>query len=220
MKYLLTDVTIFKATNSRGEYKWLRGRLYNDTDDSANPRQLPFYFAFNAKEVEKYEPFARADANRPGAFIVNEVDMQNAINEGKIKDLLHISNIFKITVPLTMPYARIYSADVVNAQTGAIEHSKGEWVTAEGQTEPVPITELSMYMKKIIDNETGETNWRDDPMTEARRILERSYKPYTKTNTVSAPITPQVPTQQTQQQEETPEQKAARLRAELEALGA
>lgn len=202
MKYLLTDITIFKATNSRGEYKWLRGRLYNDTDDSANPRQLPFYFAFNAKEVEKYEPFARADANRPGTFIVNEVDMQNAINEGKIKDLLHISNIFKITVPLTMPYARIYSADVVNTQTGAIEHSKGEWVTAEGQTEPVPITELSLYMKKIVDNQTDETKWRDDPQIVARRILEKSYKPYVRSNTIPTPMIPQVSTTEVQPQKE------------------
>lgn len=230
MKYLLKDITIFEGTFERGQrkgqkYRWLRASLYNETNFRANPRQLPLYFAFSEDEVGMYMPYAKPNAQRPGSYTVNSVDIENAMKaDSTIPDLLHVDNMFKVTMPLPCPYARIYNAQVRDATTGAVLHEKGDPIIAEGQTQPVPVQELTMHLMKVVDNETGEITWRDDPATEMRRILERSYKPFVPTadqaQTATAPEAPtaSAPTDPTAiQPGETPEQYAARLRAELEA---
>lgn len=223
MKYLLKDIVIFTGTNSRGQYKWLRGNLYNETNFRANPRQLPFYFAFSPEEVDMYMPYAKPNAQRPGTFNVNDVDLKAAVDKGDIPDLRHVDNMFKVTMPLPCPYARIYNAQVKDATTGAVQHEKGDWVIAEGQTQPVPVQELTMYLMKVVDNETGEITWRDDPAQEMRRILERSYKPFVPQVGQTAPAAPTATAPEdanAMQPGETPEQYAARLKAQLEAASA
>lgn len=225
MKYLLKDIVIFEGTFERGtrkgqKYRWLRGSLYNETKFRANPRQLPFYFAFSPEEVDMYMPYAKPNAQRPGTFNVNDVDLKAAIEKGEEVDLRHVDNMFKVTMPLPCPYARIYNAQVKNPDTGALMHDKGDWVVAEGQTQPVPVQELTMYLMKVVDNETGEITWRDDPAQEMRRILERSYKPFVPTVGDAAPAAPAATAPEdanAMQPGETPEQYAARLKAQLEA---
>lgn len=228
MKYLLKDIVIFEGTFERGarkgqKYHWLRAALYNETNFRANPRQLPLYFAFQDDEVNMYMPYAKPNEQRPGQYIVNSVDikqaMQKAAQDGEpMPDLLHIDNMFRFTMELSEPYVRVYNAQVKDQNTGQVIHEKGDPVIAEGQTKPVPVKSVSVMLMKVFDNETGESAWRDDPAQEVRNLLERSYKPYEPQAT--APVAQAVAAEapETQAEAETPEQKAARLQAELDAL--
>lgn len=181
MKYRLTNLTITKATNSRGEYKWMRVGLKDESNffAAAASSRLPTMTIFNEDVVDAFMPYAVADPTRPGTFKVNEPSLEQAIKEGKIPDILHWGNIFAVTMPLPQPYARIYRADVKNQQTGAIEHKKGDFVIPEGQTSPTIVTSLTINVPMVVDNETGERSYPPNgaPDQILRNILEVSYRP-------------------------------------------
>lgn len=231
MKYLLKDIVIFEGTFERGQrkgqkYRWLRAALYNETNFRANPRQLPLYFAFQDDEVNMYMPYAKPNPQRPGQYTVNSVDIEQAMQKAEeerkpMPDLLHIDNMFRFTMELSEPYVRVYNAQVKDQNTGQVVHEKGDPIIAEGQTKPIPVKSVSIMLMKVFDNETGEGTWRDDPAQEVRNLLERSYKPYE-----AQPAAPAAPTAtapedaNAMQPGETPEQYAARLKAQLEAASA
>lgn len=184
MKYLLKNIVITKGTNSRGEYKWMRCDLYNDSDKFANPARLPQHFIFNEEVIADYEPYATPDPTRPGSMVVDTKKMAEDIKKGVLEDMLHITQIHCVVLPLPQLYARVYRTDVKNA-TGQVEHRAGEFVKSQ-LGEVIPVDKIAIYGKKYFDPETSEYKWVEEPVVTLRNILSRSYKAYNPEGVVTA----------------------------------
>lgn len=197
MKYKLTNLVITKGTNKQGEYVWMRVELENESDIFANAfnSNRPSMNIFDQDLIKQYfMPYAEPNAERPGTFKVNEESVKKAMEEGKCPDILHMNNVFSVTMPLPQPYGRIYRADVKDTATGAIVHKKGDWVIPEGQTTPTAITQLTLNVRMCIDNETGERSYpaNGSPDRILRNTLETMYRPIPTSDaaTADAPIPP------------------------------
>lgn len=219
MKYLLKNITILSGTQSNGtKYNWLQADLFNDEDIFGNPARLPRYYCMTDVVIDMYQKYAVDDTTRPGIKVVNEASVKEAIAKGEIGDILHINQIHAITMPLPAEYARIYRTQVKDATTGAVLHDKGDYILAEGQTEPVPVSSITLHIKKYFDSETNEYSWVEDPHSVLRRVLERNYKPYTRPGSVAQVQVPSAP--ESTGVEMSQEEQIKALREQLATLGA
>lgn len=226
MKYLLKDVVIFKGHNSRGDYYWLQGLLFNDKNVRMNGERKMYYSTSN-EECKLYidagvcEPNTELSTTDVKAYNVNDVSLKKELEEGgKLAgygDLRHI-NAAKVTWPLNGVWGRINRETRIDQKTGQTLAVKGEWqLTETGQI--MEYRELSFYLAIDTDEDTGERIYGQDPQAVANRILERGYKKID-ANTIAqqaqAPQAPQAP--QAEAQAQTPEElkeKIAALQAQL-----
>lgn len=201
MKYQLKNIRLSSGTvQTPGaffgqKYQWLSAELYNDEDIFANPGRLPRFYCMTDDVVNLYKPYAKPDTT-PGALpdtlLVDEAILKQAITEGKVPDLLHISQIHTCTVTLDAPYARVYRADVVDPATHVTVHKKNDFIKS-GNNDVIPVTQLTLYLKKKYDPEaaavdpTKAWSWVESPENVARRVLERSYRRYDVSATQAAP---------------------------------
>lgn len=220
MQYKLTNLILREgvvpqtARSHQGEkYQWITAELYNELDPFGNPTRLPRYFIMQDNLIKAYEPYLEPAIGIPGAKKVNEASMQQAITEGKCPDLLHITNVFMVEWPLSESYVRLDSTThkPILSQNGAI----------------IPVTHLTLYLKKVLDTDTNEWVWQESPSQVANRVLQRNYAPVANIQvgspTVAAPAlaeqAPVAPSAATEASQPAAE-RAAQLQAELAALQA
>lgn len=229
MRYKLTDVTIYEATNQRGAYRWLFGHLYDDSDPYGNPDPLPGYYNTSDKVVNMWLPFAKIDAQRTTAeqkvYTIDEAKLQEAIKkglsgeEGGIPDIAHIDHVFAVVVPLPGTYARVHKSDrIVNNELVA---KKGDFVKNKNG-EVTPINSLTLYIKKkfdpeLVDPKTGQVgcwSWVRQPEDVMRDTISRSYKVYQPTSQApqEATAAPSAPKVEAPAAAPTPEDEIARAR--------
>jgi hypothetical protein len=166
-------------------------------------------------DCKPYKPYCEPVPGQTGLFKVNEVSLQKAINEGKAVDqfgmpcdLLHVTDVFAITLPTSEPMVRLSNdGKPVLSKSGDI----------------IPVTSITIHIMKIRDDNTGEYVWAEEPEVAKQNILQRSYAPYSKFNNrpqvqMAAEPAEQAPTAPTETATETDEERKKRLQAELAAL--
>ena len=223
MLYLLKNVKIFEASNSRGLYHWLQAELLNDKNIRMNGERRVYYSTsedeckmyIDAGCVTKNIQESSADIT---VYDVNDTSLKEAIKPGgKLEDygdVRHI-NAVKVTWPLNGVWAQVYRQDVVDDK-GVLLHKKGDMrVTETGQI--MEFRELSFYLATDIDTDTKERIYSQDPQRVANRVLERGYvkleEVQATTPQVAAPAQPTAPATPTPQPEMTPEQLQAQIAA-------
>lgn len=216
MQYLLKEITIYEGTNSRGKYHWMSATLFNDKNVRMNSERK-VYYSTSEDECSLYLPYAKEDPQNKGSFIVNMADLRAALKDPNSpiypygEQTILYANVVKVKWPLSKPFGRIYRNNVVDPQTKAITHTKGEFIKSEtGQI--MEYRELSFYLAMDIDPDDNTTMYSDDPQRVANRILERYYKPLSaeQSHTPTANPAPEAPLSQ-----EEKEAKLAELKAQL-----
>lgn len=222
MLYLLKNVKIFEAINSRGLYHWLQAELLNDRNIRMNGERR-VYYSTSEEECKMYIEAgvvvknAQESSADIAVYDVNDASLKEAIKQGKFGDygdVRHI-NAVKVTWPLNGIWAQVYRQDVVDDK-GVLLHKKGDMrITETGQI--MEFRELSFYLATDIDTDTKEREYSDDPQKVANRILKRGYvkleEVQATTPQVAAPAQPTTPATPTPQPEMTPEQLQAQIAA-------
>ena len=217
MKYLLKNIQIFEAENSRGKYHWLQGQLFNDKNIRMNGERR-MYYSTSEDECALYldagvcTKNADASDTKVTVYDVNDASLKEAIAKGgKLEDygdVRHI-NAVKVTWPLNGVYGQIYRQDVI--ENGALIHKKGDLRTSEtGQV--MEFRELSFYLATDIDDDTNERIYSQDPQRVAQRVIERGYVKLEESSTMqlAQPEAPQKP--------EAPAQSEEDIEAQIKAL--
>jgi hypothetical protein len=213
MKYKLQNliyqegVTPADARSHKNEkYAWITAELFNEADPFGNPARLPRFYIMEPGLIERFKPYLEpipgSDSKK-----VNEASMQEAINKGDCLPLLTVSNVFMVEWPLAEPYVRLD------------RETKQPILNKNGDI--VPISTLVLYLKKTQDVDTNEWQWVESPASVATRVLSRSYRPLALIQGANPAATAAGTTApEPSSAEETPEQRIARLQAELaEATG-
>ena len=73
---------------------WLESELFDDTDIRNNPGTLPKWVCSSEAFVELFLPYTNDDET------VDMKRLENDIRRGKIKDILHIDNMFRTIVQI------------------------------------------------------------------------------------------------------------------------
>lgn len=220
MNYRLTNLFLHEGIVTKENsvyngqtYMWVSAQLYIEKR-GANPARLPAFFFMQTDDCKPYKKYCEPVPNQPGLFKVNEVSLQKDITDGKALDqfglpcdLLHVSDVFAITLPTAEPMVRLDN-------TGKPVLSKNNDI--------IPVTSITLHLMKIRDDNTGEMVWSEEPETAKNNILQRSYAPYSKysntpkTQMAAAPADPAPAAPAA----ETDAERKARLEAELAALNA
>lgn len=213
MRYLLVNPTITVGRTVGGrfdgqEWKMFRAELFNDEDESANPNRLPTYTSMQVHFIKHYEENGAAvlDTTASNANVrVYKVDMTKVDEKWQ-----HIDKV----VPYRKMLARIYGR--IDRQTGAFQTNKNGGIT--------PVTSITTHMKRRFDEDmvgmqradgtiSNGWDWIEDPEAVVNRLLEQYYKPLDEAQATAAPAATAAPPEIL----ETPEQKMARINAQIAA---
>lgn len=208
MKYLATNVRIFTATNSRGEYHWISMRLFNDANPAANPTRLPSYFLMQPIMVDAFLACKDAQTPNEGGWI--DVDMSKVPDSGLTKH--HLNLIRPEVVTLDGFYQQCYTRDYTD--NNGVMHAKGSVrIGRNGQPLP-PVNALRVYVQYMRDEDFGDLIPVETKEQIAQGILERGYRKLQPT-TVDATM---VPDEQPEVDEDDKEAKRKALEEQLKAL--
>lgn len=170
MKYLATNVRIYKGENSRGEYHWISMQLFNDANPAANPTRLPSYYLMQPIMVNAF--LACKDALTPNAGGWIDVDMSKVPDEGLTKH--HLNLIRPEVVALDGYYQQCYTRDYTD--TNNVIHPKGSVrIGRNGQPLP-PVNALRVYVQYMRDEDFGDLIPVETKEQIAQGVLERGYR--------------------------------------------
>lgn len=208
MRYLATNVRIYKGTNSRGEYHWISMNLFNDANPAANPTRLPSYYLMQPIMVDAF--LACKDAQTPNAGGWIDVDMSKVPDEGLTKH--HLNLIRPEVVTLDGFYQQCYTRDFTDAN--GIAHAKGSVrIGRNGQPLP-PVNALRVYVQYMRDEDFGDLIPVETKEQIAQGVLERGYR---KLQPIVADGS-MVPEPEPEPDEEDKEAKRKALEEQLKAL--
>lgn len=214
MKFLATNVRIFTATNSRGEYHWMSMRLFNDVNPKANPTRLPTHYITLDVIVNEFLKHKDALTENEGGWL--DVDMSKIPDEGYTAH--HLDNLNFETVLLDGWYQQCYTRDYTGAD--GVFHAKNSLRIGRNNKPLPPVNALRVTVQYFEDDtfEDGKKVRRWMPVetkeTIAQGILERGYiKVETPTTNIAmADAGDEEP------DEDDKEAKRAALQAQLDAL--
>lgn len=170
MRYLATNVRIFKGTNSRGDYHWISMQLFNDANPAANPTRLPSYYLMQPIMVDAF--LACKDALTPNNNGWIDVDMSKVPDSGLTKH--HLNLIRPEVVALDGFYQQLYTRDFVDSN--GVNHVKGSVrVGRNGQPLP-PVNALRVYVQYMRDEDFGDLIPVETKEQIAQGVLERGYQ--------------------------------------------
>lgn len=219
MKYLQTDVRLYKDTNSRGDYYWMSCRLFNDKSPEANPTVLPIHFRILPVIVDAFR--ACTDALTPNPNGWTDIDLSKVPDEGLTKH--HIDNLNPEVCALDGYYQQIYRRDYTDAN-GTL-HPKGSVRVGRNGMPLAPVNALRVYVQ-YYEGETfvdgmKVTRWMPVSTKEeiVQGVLERGYRKLQPTIATSANIPMAEDEPEPKPTPEDVETKKAALKAQLEALG-
>lgn len=134
MRYKLINIKIHKRVQKIGPYDrsfmWLESELFDDTNPWNNPPILPKWISCSEPFVEMFLPYTNDGKT------VDIERLENDIKHGKIKDILHIDNMFRTTVQIGN-YKRV---------TLTMQKINGQWVND-------PKSVAQRLADRLIDNE-------------------------------------------------------------------
>lgn len=175
MRYLATQVRIFKSTNSRGDYHYMSMRLFNDANPKANPTRLPVHYITLDIIVNAFLECKDALKENEGGWL--DVDMSKIPDEGLTSH--HLDDVNRETVTLDGFYQNVYTRDYTDAN-GAF-HSKGS-LRMGRNNQPLPpvnslVVTVQYYEAETFENGNKVKKWVPVETKEqiAQGILERSY---------------------------------------------
>lgn len=209
MKYKLTNLIYQEGTtpadarsHANEKYAWITAELFNEADPFGNPARLPRFYVMEPGLIERFKPYLEPI---PGsqAKKVNEASMQAAIDKGDCLPLLTISNVFMVEWPLAEPYVRLD------------RETKQPVLTKQGDL--VRVDTLVLYLKKTLDPDSAEWQWVESPASVAQRVLARSYRPLALITGTANPTAAGTTAPTEPAPTESPEERIARLKAELAA---
>lgn len=212
MKYLATNVRIFKGTNSRGDYHWISMQLFNDANPAANPTRLPSYYLMQPIIVDAF--LACKEALKENAQGWIEVDMSKVPDEGLTRH--HLNFIRPEVVALDGFYQQCYTRDYTDAN--GVVHTKGSVRIGRNGQPLAPINALRVYVQYMRDEDFNELTPVETKEQIAQGILERGYRKIQPAIGDAGNASAPEPAPEEGEGEETAEQKKARLQAELAAL--
>lgn len=170
MKYLATNVRIYKGTNSRGDYHWISMQLFNDANPAANPTRLPSYYLMQPIMVNAFLACKDALTQNAGGWI--DVDMSKVPDEGLTRH--HLNLIRPEVVALDGFYQQTYTRDFTDAN--GIIHPKGAVrIGRNGQPLP-PVNALRVYVQYMRDEDFGDLIPVETKEQIAQGVLERGYR--------------------------------------------
>lgn len=212
MKYRLKNLVYQEGitpadarSHANEKYSWITAELFNNNDPFGNPNRLPRFYIMEPGLIELYKPYMEPLAGQPGQMKVNEVSIMKAIADGTCPNIMDISNVFMVEWPLGEKYVRL------DRTTRQPVLNKDGIMT--------PTETLVLYLKKVLDPDTNEWSWVESPSSVAQRVLSRSYKPLALIAPEQAPSAQATQSEQAPSAAESPDERAARLKAELAALG-
>lgn len=186
MRYLRTDVRIYKGTNSRGDYHWMSQRLFNDKNPQANPTRLPIHFTLLPTIVNAFLEHKDALKENEGGWL--DVDLSKIPDEGLT--VHHLDDVNKETVALDTWYQQVYVRDTTGAD-GKVHTAGSLRVGSNGLPLP-PVNSLTV-MVQYFEDETfvdGMKVKRWMPVETAEEIknfiVARSYRRLTE-GSIAAP---------------------------------
>lgn len=170
MKYLATNVRLFKGTNSRGDYYWISMQLFNDANPAANPTRLPQYFLMQSVMVEAFRACKDALTDNAGGW--QDIDMSKVPDEGLTRH--HLNLIRPEVVTLDGFYQQTYTRDYTDGS--GVVHPKGSIrIGRNGQPLP-PVNALRVYVQYMRDEDFGDLIPVETKEQIAQGILERGYR--------------------------------------------
>ena len=175
MRYLATNVRIYKGTNSRGEYHYLSMSLFNDVNPKANPNRLPTYYILQELTVNEFLKHTDALKENPGGWL--DVDMSKIPDEGLTAH--HLDDLNREEVALDGWYQPCYTRTFTDSK--GITHTKGTpRIGTNGQV--APMVNTLRVIVQYFETETFENGQKvkrwipvDTAKEIARVILERNY---------------------------------------------
>lgn len=214
MRYLATQVRIFKGTNSRGDYHYMSMRLFNDANPKANPTRLPVHYITLDIIVNAFLECKDALKENEGGWL--DVDMSKVPDEGLTSH--HLDDVNRETVTLDGFYQNVYTRDYT--EPNGTFHAKGS-LRMGRNNQPLPpvnslVVTVQYYEAETFENGNKVKKWVPVETKEqiAQGILERSYIKLTPTtvDTSMAEVTDNEP------DEEDKEAKRKALEEQLKAL--
>ena len=176
MKYLRTNVRIFKGTNSRGDYYWIMQDLFNDEHPEENPTRLPRKPTLLPLIVNAFLEHKDALKENEGGWL--DVDMSKIPDEGNTNH--HIDNLAEETVIFNDWYNRIYTRSSMGAD-GKM-HEKDTLVVGKNG-EPLPATNEISVMVQYSEKEVFEKGMKvkrwvpiEKPRDLANLLISRYYR--------------------------------------------
>lgn len=208
MKYLATNVRIFTAENSRGEYHWISMQLFNDANPAANPTRLPSYYLMQPIIVDAFLACKEAHTKNEGGWI--DVDMSKVPDSGLTKH--HLNLIRPEVVTLDGFYQQCYTRDFTD--NNGVLHVKGSIRVGRNGMPLPPVNALRVYVQYMRDEDFGDLIPVETKEQIAQGVLERGYRKITGVTAVAAEEPEPEP-------EDTVDKDAERaeLEARLKALG-
>lgn len=153
MRYLMTNVRIYKGTNSRGDYHWMTVNLFNDRQPQANPNRLPGKARLNPIVVDAF--LACKDALTQNANGWMDVDMSKVPDEGLTAH--HLELVRPETVVLDGFYQEVYSRDYTDSK--GVIHPKGSVRTGSNGLPLPPVNTMVVYVEYFMDNDFGKVEY-------------------------------------------------------------
>lgn len=212
MKYLATNVRLFKGENSRGEYYWISMNLFNDANPAANPTRLPSYYLMQPIMVDAFR--AHTEALTPNAGGWQDIDMSKIPDEGLTRH--HLNLIRPEVVALDGWYYPVYTREFTDAN--GTHHAKGSARVGRNGIPLSPINALRVYVQYMRDEDFGDLIPVETKEQIAQGVLERGYRKMQPTM-ADAVVTPVADEDEPPLSAEDVEAKKAVLKAQLEALG-
>lgn len=170
MKYLATNVRLYKATNSRGDYYWISMSLFNDANPAANPTRLPSYYLMQPTVVEAFRKCTEAlTQNANGWF---DVDMSKVPDEGLTRH--HLNLIRPEVVTLDGFYQPCYTRDYTD--NSGITHVKGSPRIGRNGMPMAPVNAIRVYVQYMRDEDFGDLIPVETKEQIAQGVLERGYR--------------------------------------------
>ena len=169
MRYLATNVRIYKGTNSRGDYHYMSIRLFNDKTPAANPTRLPYFYLMQEVIVNAFLACKDALTENEGGWI--DVDMSKVPDTGATKH--HLDLIRPEVVALDGFYQPCYTRDYTDSE-GAF-HAKGTPRLGRNGHPLAPINALRVYVQYAKDEDFGDLIPVETKEQIAQGVLERGY---------------------------------------------
>ena len=169
MRYLATNVRIYKGTNSRGDYHYMSIRLFNDKTPAANPTRLPYYYVMQEITVNAFLACKEALTENENGWI--DVDMSKVPDQGLTKH--HLDLVRPEVVTLDGFYQPCYTRDYTD--TAGVFHAKGTPRMGRNGLPLPPINELRVYVQYMRDEDFGDLIPVETKTQIAQGVLERGY---------------------------------------------
>ena len=186
MRYLMTNVRIFKGTNSRGDYHYMSCRLFNDKNPKANPTRLPTHYIMVPEIVDAFLAVTAALSTNTGGW--QDVDMSKVPDEGYTTH--HLDDVNREVCTLDGWYQAIYTRDYTDAN--GVFHAKNTLRLGRNGKPLPPINALRVTVQ-YFEDETFENGmkvarWMPVETKEqiAQGILERGYLKVEQPSTTTA----------------------------------